>query len=544
MDNYWTRKAKLSRRTVLVSGATTAVGVAAFALGCGDDDDDDAPAATGTATQGANTPASGGGGGDSEPTGQLAIAIAGLPPTLDPHRTSGGGYFPYNWEPFEGLLSRGDDGAIIPGLAESYEYSDDLTQLTLKLRSDVTFHNGDPFTSEDVAFSLERLRTPDFKMAYAPNFARIENVDTPDAQTVTFRSGEPFPELHQYLDSYFYVVPKKYLSAPGGEENFGTTPVGTGPYKVTRFATDSVIEFEAYEGYWGTKAKTQKVALRALPEASTRIASLQSGEVDLIWDLAPQFFEQVRSNSDFELVFSPAVRVRFIMLNLRGQGNAAYKDPRVREALNLAINREQIANVVFGGAARPGGWFAPKGIVGHKEAEPYAHDPDRAKELLAEAGFPDGLEIDPLAYASADPEAMYNGVLSDWGKVGIKSTNAPLGADFVDVLRSHTAPMIATQSQNVAYDGASDLIRWLRSDGGYSISDGSLDDDIDNAAGTGGDARATALQSVFERVYNEFLVIPIVETDNVYAYRTDRIKAWPQIQGWPYPRNYGRIEKA
>jgi hypothetical protein len=104
--------------------------------------------------------------------------------------------------------------------------------------------------------------------------------------------------------------------------------------------------------------------------------------------------------------------------------------------------------------------------------------------------------------------------------------------------------MIATQSQNVSFDGASDLIRWLHSDGGYSVSDGSLDAEIDRAAIAGGDARAAALESVFERVYREFLVIPIVETDNVYAFRKDRVKQWPQIQGWPYPRNYGRIVRA
>lgn len=542
MDNYWIRK-RLSRRAILAGGSATAIGAAALALGCGGDDDDDP--GTGGSTGGTPTqPAGNGSGGDSAPSGSLTVAIDALPPTLDPHRTSGGGYFPYNWEAFEGLLARDDEAKVVPGLAESFEYSPDYTQLTLKLRSGVTFHNGDPFTSEDVPFSLERLRTPDFKMAYAPNFARIEAVDTPDEHTVIFRSSSPFPELHQYLDSYFYVVPKQYLSTGNNESTFGTNPVGTGPLKVSRFATDEVIEFEAYEGYWGTKSQTSKISLRALPEPSTRIAGLQNGELDLIWGLPPQFFQQIQGNSDFELVFSPAVRVRFAMLNLRGQGNPAYKDPRVREAMNLAINREQIAKVVFGGAARPGGWFAPKGITGHKEADPYPYDPDRAKQLLAEAGFPDGLEIDPLAYASADPEAMYNGVLADWAKVGIRSTNAPLGADFVDVLRSHTVPMIATQSQNVAYDGAADLIRWLHTDGGYSISDGSLDADIDAAVDTGGSEREAALQAVFERVYNEHLVVPIVETDNVFAYRKDRISGWPQIQGWPYPRNYGRIAKA
>jgi peptide/nickel transport system substrate-binding protein len=537
LDNYWMRKKKLSRRSMLATGAATAVGAAALAVGCGGDDD--SPSSGGD-TPGTGTEATGTG----APSGQLAIAIDVLPPTLDPHRTSGGGYFPYNWEPFEGLLGRDDNGQIVPGLAESHAYNEDLTELTLKLRSGVVFHNGDAFTSEDVAFSLERLRTPDFKMAYAPNFARIESVETPDAQTVTFKSSEPFPELHQYLDSYFWVVPKKHLLSSEGEQTFGTNPVGTGPLKVTNFATDSSIQFEAFEQYWGEKAHTAQVTLRSLPEASTRIAGLQAGELDLIWGLQPQFFDQVKGNSDFQLEFSPAARVRFVMLNLRGQGNPAYADPRVREALNIAINREQIAKVVFGGAARAAGWFAPKGVVGHQESAPYPYDQDRAKELLAQAGFANGLEIDALQYWNVDPEAMYNGIIADWAKVGVKSTNRPLGADFTDVLRSHTVPMIATQSQNVSFDGASDLIRWLHSDGGYSVSDGSLDAEIDRAAIAGGDARAAALESVFERVYREFLVIPIVETDNVYAFRKDRVKQWPQIQGWPYPRNYGRIVRA
>lgn len=527
----------VTRRQVLATGAAASVGVAALAVGCGDDDDDEAPPSGGTAqptsTGGTQSPAG--------PTGQLNIAIDALPPTLDPSRTSGGGYFPYNWDVFDGLLGRDNDAKIVPGLASSYEYNDDFTELALKLRSDVTFHNGDPFTSEDVAFTLERQRTPDFKMAYAPNFARITDVSTPDANTVVFKCKEPFPELHQYLDSYFYVVPKKYATEAG--ERFTTEPIGTGPYKVARFASGDHIEFAANEAYWGDTPGTQKVILKALPEASTRVAALQAREVDLIWAIPPQFFDQVRGDKQFSLEFTPAVRVQFIMMNLRGQGNPAYKDPRVREAMNIAINREQIGKVVYGGASVAGGWFSPKGTVGFRDEPPYKYAPEKAKQLLAEAGFGNGIDIDPISYAAA-AELMYNGVIADWQAVGIRSKNNALGADFVDVLRSHTAPMIATTSQNVSYDGASDLIRWLRSDGGYSISDGQLDEAIDNAASAGGDKRAPALESVFETVYKQFLVIPIVENSNVYAYRTDRIKEWPQILGWPYPRNYGAIVKS
>ena len=514
--------------------------------GCGDDDNGGSspttgasPAATGSAPAGSTATASA-----VTPSGNLNIAINGLPPTLDPHRTSGGGYFPYNWEAFEGLLSRDDNAKIVPGLATSFEYNPDSTELTLKLRQGVQFHNGDAFSSEDVVFSLERMRTAEFKMAYAPNFARITAVETPDASTVKFKCSAPFPELHQLLDSYFYVAPKKYLSTGSNASSFGTTPVGTGPYKVSQFAVDQAITFEAFDGYWGTKARTKKVVLRNLPEASTRTSALQSGEVDLIWGIPPQFLEQIKGNSGLSLNQTPAVRVQFIMLNLRGQGNAAFKDVRVREAMNLAINRDQIAKVVFGGGATPGGWFAPKGLVGYKQTDPYKYDAKRAKDQLVAAGFGDGLQIDALAYSTGSPEAMYNGVIADWAKVGIKSTNRPLGADFVDVLLSHAAPMIATQSQNVTYDGGADLIRWLKTTGAYSISDGSLDADIDKAATAGGAARETALESVFQKVYDQFLVIPIVEDGNVFAYRKAAIKEWPQILGWPYPRGYGRIVRA
>lgn len=539
LDNYWTRNRQVTRRRLLAGTGTAALGVTALLAGCGDDDSTSTPTAgvPSGSPSGTNIPTAA-----ITPTGNLNIAIGGLPPTLDPHRTSGGGYFPYNWEAFEGLLSRDDDARIVPGLANSFEYNGDSTQLTLKLREGVQFHNGDPFTSEDVAFSLERLRTPDFKMAYAPNFDRITSTETPDPSTVTFKSSAPFPELHQLLDSYFYVVPKKYaITAP----DFGTAPIGTGPYKVSQFAVDQAITFEAFDGYWGTKARTKTVVLRALPEASTRVSAFQSGEVDLIWGIPPQFIEQIKGNSALSLNQTPAVRVQFIMFNLRGQGNVAYKDPKVREAMNIAINRDQIAKVVFGGGATAGGWFAPRGIVGYKDADPYKYDVKKAKDLLTAAGFGEGLQIDALAYGSGGGlEVMFNGIIADWAKVGIQSTNRPLAADFVDVLRSHTAPLIGTTSQNVTYDGSSDLIRWLRSDGGYSISDGSLDADINKAAASGGAQREVALQSVFQQVYEKFLVIPIVEDGNVFAYSKAAVKAWPQILGWPYPRGYGRIVQA
>lgn len=542
MSSYWDNRS-LSRRRVLAGGAVvSAAGIAVGIVGCGDDSSGGTTPSATFGSQGKNTTTASSP-TVAAPTGELTIAISALPPTLDPHRTSGGGYFPFNWETFDGLLQRDGQGKIVPGLAKSYEYNADFTELTLKLRDGVKFHNGDAFTSEDVAFSLDRLRTPAFKMAYAANFARIASVQTPDPLTVTFKSSKPFPELHQYLDSYFYVVPKAYAASAG--DSFSTKPVGTGAYKVTGFTADNVIEFEANAQYWNYTPGTQKVHLKALAEPSTRVAALQSGDASLIWDIPPQFFEQLKGDSKLSLVFSPAARVQFIMMNLRGQGNKAYTDPRVREALNISINRDQIGKVVYGGSAVGGGWFAPKGVTGHKDAAPYPYDPQRAKDQLAAAGFANGLEIDPLIYAaSASTEPMFNGIIADWAKVGIKSKNNGLGADFIDSLLSHKAPLLATTSQNVSFDGAADLIRWLRSDGGYSISDGSLDADIDKASAAGGNDREKALEGVFQKVYDSYMVIPIVENGNVYAFRKDRIKDWPQILGWPYPRGYGRIVKA
>ena len=226
--------------------------------------------------------------GGSARDGQLTIAIGALPPTLDPHRTNGGGYFPYTWETFDGVLKRGLDATVMPGVGNVYKYNDDSSQLTVQLRQDVTFHNGDKLTAEDIQFSMDRMRDPSFKMAYAANFARITAVETPDANTVVFKSSAPFPELHQLLDAYFYIVPKKYASTAG--DSFSTKPVGSGPYKVTNFVTDDRIEFEAFDGYWGDKAKTKKVVLRSIPEVSTAVAALEVGEVDA-------FFGESRLNS-------------------------------------------------------------------------------------------------------------------------------------------------------------------------------------------------------------------------------------------------------
>ena len=233
------------------------------------------------------------------------------------------------------------------------------------------------------------------------------------------------------------------------------------------------------------------------------------------------------------------------MFNLKGNGKSAYQDARsVREAMNLAINRDQIVKVVYGGAAQSGSWFAPKGIVGHKDAPAYPYDPQRAKARLSEAGFANGLDVDPLSYPSA-PEEMYNGVIADWAKVGIRSTNRKLTTDYVSInCRPARRGSCHPSAQNVTYDGAADLVRWFRSIGSYSIMDNRLDQPIDQASAAGGDQPAAALQGVFQQIFDGYLIIPLVETQGVYAFRKDRIKDWPQILSWNFPRGYGQIIRA
>lgn len=289
------------------------------------------------------------------------------------------------------LFQRNKDMEIVPELVEDYENVDDETW-HFKLIEGVTFHNGDELTAEDVKFSLERLMTEETLKEY-PYFTQLKEVNVLSDYEVEIITDGPMPTLfHVLAKSGADILPKNYIEEVGMDE-FVKAPIGSGPYKFVSWDVDSEVKLEKYEKYFGEEPAWDTVTVRAISESSTRISELLTGGVDLITDVAPNEWERVDGNEGTSLVQGDTTRVMLLM-NRMTEGYPT-ADARVREAIDLAIDNQAIVDSVLGGLGVPVRSRVPEGVEGHEPSlyDTAVYDPERAKELLEEAGYGNGLEI-------------------------------------------------------------------------------------------------------------------------------------------------------
>ncbi|MFO8059833.1 MAG: ABC transporter substrate-binding protein [Bacillota bacterium] len=291
---------------------------------------------------------------------------------------------------YDTLLMRDLDANIIPALAESYENLDDSTW-EFRLRDDVTFHNGEAFDAESVKFTLERILDPEMNSPQMPHLSSIEEVRIIDPGTVHIITREPFPTLPAQLVSR-QMVPPEYTREMG-HEHLAANPVGTGPYRFVEWTRDEKIVLEANEEYWRGRPAVDRVVFRVIPENSTRMAELQTGSVDLIVNVPPHQAATLEEDEGTAVARVPSSRV--IFMGIVSDTPGPLEDVRVRQALNYGIDVQSIVdNVLMGNGTPLAGQPVGEIHFGYNPSlEPYPHDPDRALDLLAEAGYPDGLEL-------------------------------------------------------------------------------------------------------------------------------------------------------
>lgn len=356
-------------------------------------------------------------------TEQVIVALDEIPRQLDPllYQTNPG--YRVMWNIYDSLLTvdHAGDGAVQPGLAESWQRIDGKT-LELKLREGVAFHDGSPLTAEDVVFSfgVTRRTSPDSPgFGTAQQFLNtIENVEAIDDLTVRVTSSVEDPTLELRLAAWgSQVVSKTAFESAGGFEGFAQEPVGTGPFKVVSFTADS-IEMEANPDYWGGAPDIGRLIYRLVPELSSRIAGLVSGDFDIAADIPADQFGPIESNDDLEIVGGTVASVRVVKFDTR---NETLADPRIRKALSLAIDREAIVDALWGGLVSiPNGHQLPGfGPLYDPNRPDYEHDLDEAKRLIEEAGY-DGTPIPyRVRVAAYGPELATAQVLvSMWQAAG------------------------------------------------------------------------------------------------------------------------------
>jgi peptide/nickel transport system substrate-binding protein len=291
---------------------------------------------------------------------------------------------------FNYLVKKDNKQKTIPDLAESWEQKDDKTW-TFKLRKGVKFHNGDPFTAADVKFTLERV-AKDNKLLEYGNYKQIKEVKIVDDHTVDIITNEPDPILLNRLSRLGSgMLPSKYIQEKSWDV-FKKEPVGTGPYKLSKWVKDDRLEMVRFDDYFGDKAKWDKVVFRSIPEDATRVSEVLTGGVDIAVNVPPSDMQRVEDGAQTHSVQGDTQRV--VQLTLRTK-NAVTENPKVREAIDLAINEKAIVDNILGGAGVPTRTRVTPGNTG---ANPdlynkFLYDKEKAKQLLKEAGYPNGLEL-------------------------------------------------------------------------------------------------------------------------------------------------------
>lgn len=330
--------------------------------------------------------------------------------TLDPHSQNEGPTISMNGQIYESLVTRDSSLALQPELAVSWESGSD--GWTFKLREDVRFHDGSAFTAEDVAFSFERAlhEASDFK-EQAKNVVAVEIIDE---YTVKLMTDGPNPILPNQLTSIF-IMDKDWseannVAAPqdfkAEEETFAVRNAnGTGPFTLVSRAPDELTVLARNPGWWGEgmfPGNIDRIEYRPISNAATRVAALLSGEVDFVLDPPLQDIERIKAAEGLGVKSVPQVRSIFFGMDqgvdkLRSSNAEAnpFKDVRVREAMNLAIDKVAIQRVVMEGLSFPTGMITSPGVLGNTPDNdaPYPFDPERAMALLTEAGYPDGFSV-------------------------------------------------------------------------------------------------------------------------------------------------------
>jgi peptide/nickel transport system substrate-binding protein len=348
---------------------------------------------------------------------ELITAQSGDVSKFDPHFSTSSNDVRVSFNLFDNLTSRHPDGKLYPGLATEWKLEGPTTW-RFKLRQGVKFHNGDPLTSADVKYSLERTYDPAAKTMVATVFGTIEKIDAPDASTVVITTKKPDPLLAARLAFYGgQIVPKKYLESVGND-TFNAKPIGSGPVRFGSWVKDDRAVLEANPDYWGGKIDMDRWIMRPIPETAPRIAALLKGEVDAITQLPPDQEDRVAANATTRVAGALYAGLYVLAVNSK---RPPLDNPLVKQALSLAIDREAIVKELWRGrGVVPSGPVAKGDNHFDTSLPPLAYNPAEAKARLQKSGYK-GEEIfieTTVAYVSQD-KAMSEAIAAMWKDVGV-----------------------------------------------------------------------------------------------------------------------------
>lgn len=489
----------------------------------------------------------------------LTIGVRGGPESMDPHYSSLGTQAEAVNHIFDTLVAADENLQIKPGLAVSWKpIADDVWEF--KLRQGVKFHDGSDFDAQDVKFSLERVPVVTGPSSMTIFVRRVKDVQIIDPYTVHIRTDGPAPVL-PYDFVRLYIVSsraaKDYSTRETAAQGFnsGKAAIGTGPFKFVSWEPKGDLVLERFDGYWGGPAAWKKVVRKEIQNDSSRLAALKAGQVDLINDVSSIDYLKLGKDSAVKTFVGESAYVMNLQLDQRPDvmpgirakdGSRLAKNPltdiRVREAIDAAIDRRTMVDIVLEGLGKPAKEVLPPGFFGYSKAVPDpVYDPAKARKLLAEAGYPNGFQIDLYCTSDRLPgdAAICQGLGQMLSAVGIKTNvNA--------VSKTVYFPAQARGEYSVAMNG------WGTLTGEASNMLGSLYHTKDDAKGLGAynrisysDPKLDALieqgimemdegkrRAIFEEAVTKAtaskVLIPIVQLESVWAAKAGLLNFKPR----------------
>jgi peptide/nickel transport system substrate-binding protein len=337
--------------------------------------------------------------------GVLRVGMQTDPVGLDPHTSNATATRNMLENTYDTLVMFNSSLEIVPGLAESWSASDDLLQWTFQIR-EATWHDGTPVTAGDVKFSIERIKDPATGSPRAGNFAVVESIDTPDDRTVVMTLSQPFTPLLSFLAASLNVIVPQHVVEANGD--LQATVIGSGPFRFVEYLPQTRLVLEKFDGYWGMDDAGNQlpyldgVTFTFYPDPTARTTAILTGDVDWIEYVPAVDVPALQADPNVEVTGGLAANYRSLQFNT---ANAPFDDQRVRQAFAYAIDKQLVVDLaLFGtGGVVARGTTIPGGNFYAVDSTPYdVRDVEKAKALLAEAGFPNGFEFDLYTTSTYD----------------------------------------------------------------------------------------------------------------------------------------------
>lgn len=533
-----------SRRRVLqgagaVTGALLLTGITA----CGNDDDSNGSEPTSSP---GSDPTTGSGSGNGAPSGTLRVAHANLgEELLDGHLPNTGANTPVFFPMYESLTQYDPEtGNLAPRLATKWENGPDELDWVFTLRSDVQDHDGNPVDAETIVWNLDRQAELGGSGSFGQYYDSSEAID---ATTVRVRSNEPLAIAPDIFGAVYIFSRTAYEEA--GEDAFFQRPVATGPFAFVSRTVGQGISYRANENHWNAPPGVENLEFSIVPELTTRVAQLRTGEVDLITGVTGPAVDEIESIDGLKL--KEIQDASFLMLEAFDmlKADSPLHDPRVMQAANHAIDKDALINGLFQGRAKdaPYGFMGPSTLGHVSDLEPYAYDPERARELLAEAGYPDGIDL-PEMYSLQlgqypNSVAMIEALNNFLAEVGIRAPLASLdyGTYIANQREQGIFGLNVISSQNVP-EIQQRLGTWVKSTGLHSAYDFPELDALIEAAEHefDPDAREGILQDITRFIHDWPMFVFTVNASAYFA-QNEKVSDWPQSIASTYIDNLHQV---